>query len=121
MEKHVYYTDYAIYQHVWIADRYDTKNKCSQYGTGDSNDADIVIVPRECTISSIVIHDASGKHLYYVLPLKISDSEADGSHSHYFEKGRYADEIFGTKEDCIEYIQDAYGLRFDGSIDELVS
>ena len=105
MEKNIIYTDYTIYQHVWIVDRYDIKHRCSQYGNGDSEHKDIRMMPRECFISGIMIHDIEGNHLYYVTPVKCTEAESDGYHSHYHEQGFYADKIFGTYEDAKESLE----------------
>ena len=95
-------TAFAVYERVFIVDRFDVENNCSQRGDG-SGSKNIVLIPRECFVSDICIVDKGGEHLYRVQPVLPTSGESD-DYYYYFEKSFFARELFKEKEDAEEHI-----------------
>lgn len=100
--QHTINTAFSVYERVFIIDRFDVENNCSQRGDG-SGSKNIALIPRECFISDIVVVDKGGEHLYHVQPVLPTSGETD-DYYYYFEKSFFARELFKKKEDAEEYI-----------------
>lgn len=100
--QHTISTAFSVYERVFIIDRFDVENNCSQRGDG-SGSKNIILIPRECFVSDICIMDKGGEHLYRVQPVLPASGETDDFY-YYFEKSFFARELFKRKEDAEEYI-----------------
>lgn len=82
---------YNLYDSVYITDRFDTKNNCSQIGDG-SGSKNIELKPRRCFVTQI---DIVGKSdcLYYVQPYELTEKERDGTKCFFWQKSFYAKEL----------------------------
>ena len=103
-EELMYETHFALYQTIYIIDRFDLDNNCSQYGDG-SGSKNINLVVRKCFVTNICIHDKSGNHLYYVQPHNLTENE-NGMKSHYWEQSWYAKSIFANELDAVAYLKE---------------
>ena len=104
-ESTTYHTHFAIYDTVFIIDRFDIDNDSSQYGDGTGS-KNIELVVRECFITSITIHDKAGNHLYRVQPRNLTQTEQDGFKHCYWDQSWYAKSIFANKESAINYLKE---------------
>lgn len=104
-ENKTYNTHYGIYDVVYIIDRFDLDNNCSQISDG-SGSKNIELVVRECFITSITIHDKSGDHLYWVQPKNLTQFENNGLKHFYWDQSRYAKSLFKDKQAAIAYLKD---------------
>ena len=102
-ENKTFNTEYGIYAKVYIIDRWDVDNNCSQYGDG-SGSKNIELIVRECFITSITIPDHQRNYLYRIQPYRLTTVE-DGIKSHYWDQSWYAKSLFSNKEDAIEYLK----------------
>lgn len=96
-EKTNYQTKFAIYDTVYIIDRFDNENNCSQIGDGTGSKK-IEKVVRECFITNINIHDQSGNHLYFVQPKHLTLWEEHSMKSFYWEQSFFATTLFSSAE-----------------------
>ena len=104
-EERTFNTKYGLYDHVFIIDRFDNTNNCSQYGDG-SGSKNIELVVRECFITSITVPDHQRNYLYRLQPCHLTESETDGMKSHYWEQSWYDKSIFDNKDKAIAYLAD---------------
>ena len=104
-ENRTFTTEYGLYDHVFIIDRFDTTNNCSQYGDG-SGSKNIELIVRECFITSITVPDHQKNYLYRIQPYHLTEQETDGMKSHYWEQSWYAKSMFSDKDDAIKYLED---------------
>ena len=104
-ENHTFTTDYGLYDHVFIIDRFDTIHNCSQYGDG-SGSKEIELVVRECFITSITVPDHQKNYLYRLQPCHLTEPEMDGIKSHYWDQSWYKKSIFNNEDDAIAYLKD---------------
>lgn len=86
-----YVPEYQLYNPVYITDRFDTKNNCSQIGDGSGSN-EIELKPRRCFITQI---DIAGKNdfLYYVQPYELTENEQDGTKYFFWNKSFSAKEL----------------------------
>ena len=91
--------EFDVYDHVFIIDRFDVKNNCSQ--TNDhSEQIDEQI--RECFITEIaIVNKSDDNHLYRVQPIRLTpDEDNDQGLYRYWEKSWYGKELYRTKEEA---------------------
>ena len=97
-----YKTKYGLYDEVYIIDRFDTVNNCSQYGDG-SGSSSIIPKARKCFITQISVIDSVGNCLYYVQPYELTEVERqDDDHSFYGEQSFFADKVYLTEADALK-------------------
>ena len=103
-EGKVHVTPFALYDTVYIIDRFDVDNNCSQYGDGTGS-KNIDLVVRKCFVTNISINDKSGNYLYYLQPHNLTENE-NGIKSHYWDQGWYIKSIFTDEEAAISYLKE---------------
>jgi hypothetical protein len=103
-ENSTYACKYALYDDVYIVDRFDVVNNCSCYGDGGGSN-NIIRKVRKCFITQVSIVDRSGGRLYYVQPRDLTPSESDDIKSHFWEQSWFESELFGSEEEANEYIK----------------
>ena len=92
---------FPVYSTVYIIDKYDVDNNCSNIGNG-SGSKNIIDKVRECFVTSYVVSDNGCNLIYYVQPRQLTEKEYDGGLCFYWGKGRYEKEIFLTEEEAIK-------------------
>lgn len=103
-ESSTYPCRYALYDDVFIIDRFDVVNNCSVYGDG-SGSKNIVQKVRQCFITQVSITDRMGGRLYYIQPRELTEKETDGSKSHYWDQSWFEKELFATEEEALESLK----------------
>lgn len=104
MEDRTHTTKFGIYDPIYIIDRYDTVNNCSQIGDGTGS-KNVELIVRECFITSITIHDKAGNHLYHVQPRNLTEFENNHDKCFYWEQSWYGKSIFENKDDAVAYLE----------------
>lgn len=104
-ENRTFNTKYGLYDHVFIIDRFDIVNNCSQYGDG-SGSKEIELVVRECFITSITVPDHQKNYLYRIQPCKLTERESNDIKTHYWDQSWYDKSIFDDKDKAIAYLED---------------
>ena len=94
---------FPVYSTVYIVDKYDVDNDCSNIGNG-SGSKNIIDKVRECFITSYVVSDNGCNLIYYVQPRQLTEKEYDGTLYFYWGRGRYEKDIYLTKEEAAEAI-----------------
>ena len=111
-EKKTYVPRFNVYDTVYIIDRFDLDNDCSQLGDG-SGSKNIELRVRKCFVTAIYINDNKNEgtsFLYFVQPYKLTEKENCGLYSFYWKKSLYAansyevqkSAVYATKEEAIK-------------------
>ena len=97
---------FDVYDRVFIIDRFDVKNNCSQ--TNDHSDQ-IENRIRECFVTEVaIVNKSDDNHLYRVQPLQLTaDEDNDQGLYRYWEKSWYGKELYRTKEETEDALKGA--------------
>ena len=99
-EQSTYSCKYALYDDVFIIDRFDVVNNCSCYGDGSGSN-NIIRKVRKCFVTQISIADKMGGRLYYIQPRDLTDIERDGMKSHFWDQSWFDKDLFSTEEEAL--------------------